>query len=157
MNIFAPVWFDGNGQFLNDQQLAVNSDSIVVGTVLKPAGYSTPPYPNPTQVSTLEVKDPNLGVLYLSWTLLQWQTAVNTAANPGSGGGTGVNAITKQYNIASPSLTIIDGVLSGVTINLVFLNGIQVDSSQWSFAGDTITFASTLNALDIVTVQYYPG
>lgn len=150
MTILAPVLYDGNLVFVGGQQFPVDSSAIVVDTVMLPAGHWAPPYPNPTQVACLQVKDPLLDTLYLSWSLTQWQNAIK-----GTSGSPAPQVKTQQFNIASPSFTITSATLTGATITQVSLNGIVLNNTAYSFSAGVLTFTSQLLADDVVIVIYY--
>lgn len=147
--ISVPVWVDGSNHFLFGELLAVDSQSIVVGTVPKPAGYNTFPQPDSPMVNTLFVKDPNLGGLYLNVTLAQWQDMIKESSQSPA-----PTIATNVYTIAAASNTLTDTALNGATLIVVMWNGVG-QNIEGMLSGDILTFASELQVDDTVQVTYF--
>jgi hypothetical protein len=76
-----PVWYDGLGNFLNNAIINIGSDSMMVGTVMKPSHVSAPPGANDQPlIPTLLIRDPRMGAFYTSLTATQWQSLLNIGA-----------------------------------------------------------------------------
>src|ERR1700748_2000542 len=77
--VSAPVWIDGNGNFIGGALMGIYTDAIVVGYVQQPAALPLNPYPNQEVIQTLQIKDRIRGTLYLNQTIDEWQSLVNTS------------------------------------------------------------------------------
>lgn len=153
-DVCAPVLWDGDDNFLNGKLIGVMYNAIVVGPVLKPSGYSVPPYPG-NMVNTLFVKDNNYPRgLYLNWTLDQWREAISaTQVSPN---------VEKTYSVTivgTPPDNITSTDLYNATINSVTQNGIDVDMSTIGYVSNsngtgTIT-GLTIGPGDTIQVLYH--
>lgn len=152
--ISVPVLWDANDQFINSKLQPVHIDAIVISEVLKPAGFNAQNYLAPASVTTLFVKDPILGGLYLAMTNLQWQATIRGSFPVNGGSGTSIQTYSKVYSIVAESATIADATLSGSTILEITKGGIALSPTTYSFAGSTITFTSNLEDGDVVIVLY---
>ncbi len=87
--VVVPVLYDQSGQFLgpSGRQMGISALAAANGIVQKPGDYAVPPNVAPL-VDTLEIKDPNLGTLYVLLTVAQFQERVSVAMQGGGGGGT---------------------------------------------------------------------
>lgn len=81
IKVSVPVLYDQTGLYLNRQLFTVGVDAEVVGTVQKPDGYAVPPRTAPL-IDALQIKDSQLGTLFLAMSLEQYQAAVDLATNP---------------------------------------------------------------------------
>ncbi len=153
--ISVPVLWDANDQFIDSNLFPVNIAAIVIGEVLKPAGFNAQNYLAQPSVITLFVKDPLLGGLYLAMTNLEWQAAIrNSLPTTGGSGGTTPQDYSKSYSISSETNTITDAVLSGSTILTITKGGIGLNPVTYSLTASTITFTNNLEDGDIVVVLY---
>ena len=76
------VLWDGNNNFMDGAVVSVSSDAIVVGYVMKPSGFQVRPTDTSPQTQTLQIKDKNIGTLYLDMTRDEYNIAVGQVATP---------------------------------------------------------------------------
>ena len=90
-NISVPVLYDQNGQFLGVGGVlrSVSALSVANGIVPKPNGYAVPPLQAP-MIDTLEIKDPNIGTMYILMTVNEFQEATTKAVYGTINAGDGV-------------------------------------------------------------------
>lgn len=155
-SVSAPVLWDGNGNFQDGALVGIQADAIVVGYVQKPAGPWPPPYPNPTQIQTLQVKDRRFGTLYLLWTMEQWQSAANiTFASPTTEG---------TYSVTitgSPVSEITAAQLFNKVIDQVSIGGTVQDMATYTYTQNVggltgaISFTDPISPTAVIIVLFH--
>lgn len=157
-NISVPVLWDATGNFLNGALMGVSTEATVIGTVPKPSGIGIPGYAPPASVDTLQVKDPQLGDLYLDITLAEWRVRIQPPQQSPN--------VTKPltYTIgvdeaASSAITNTD--LYGTTLLQVWVDGVELDirdmvlEPYYSSTEGKLGFGFTLVDGQVVSILCY--
>lgn len=74
--ISVPVLWDQDNNFLNNAQYVVDTSSVVVRIVSKPAKPYPPAQQNQTFISCIKLKTPNFQTLYVNLSLAQYQALI---------------------------------------------------------------------------------
>lgn len=117
-----PVLWDANGEFTNNEIYSISVQSEIKGTTQKPAGVTIPGYPKGNPVDTLQIKDPEFGVLYLSITLAEYLMLIGDAV-----GGAALSVINWTGDDQVPAgNTITSSELSGIVIFSINKGGVTI-------------------------------
>lgn len=118
-----PVLWDSDNCFIGNQIYSVSVESIIGAVISKPPGIAIPGYSAGLPVDCLMVKDPELGLLYLSLTLAEYLDIIGNA----SGGGVNLDVINWTGGDEVPAGdTITSSALSGIIIFSVNKGGITI-------------------------------
>lgn len=162
--ISVPVLYDGNKVYLANRLTTVDSLSKIVGPVQMPSGRVIPGFAPSSYTTTLQIKEPTLGVLYLSITLTQWQQlCVNAnaqeAGTPGAiPSGSSSKVLTYTIGTDKPAgATITDPALMNVTLLEIWIDGASYDirTIPYGPAGGDLTFSPALVNDQTVSILCY--
>jgi len=149
--ITVPALYDAIGTFLNNAIVELRIDSYVVGMVPKPSGPVIPGVQQEIDYTTcLVVKDPTLGVYYLTITEDEWNEAV--------GGATGGNSQIKELTLfvgtdVPPGDTITLAAFENERILTVTRNGVAIYNWSKPDASDTLDLTVDGGVVDLDTIQ----
>lgn len=155
--VSVPALWDNYNNYLNNSIINVDSTSFPIGIVsMQP--YPTPPNAPVTPVNVLQIKTPDLTVLFLPITLAQWQELVRNSEQVADGPTTFTYVAGTDFPAGADYAVL--PVLMNSKIVAVSLNGaVQYSPSNYNYDGlETITFGGQpFNDGDILQITlYYP-
>lgn len=154
------AYYDNSGAFYpNGKLVVIDTTSMVGGIIARPGTQYVQGYPNTsTYVEYLELKDSDIGAVYVDMTIDEWSAAVSAAQQSPN------VERTVTYTVPADTAagtTITKAALYNVTINAIIKNGTALDIRTVTYTQSTtnltgtLTFGVALVNTDVVSVVYY--